>query len=442
MEQCIATVKSTGVRCEKAGHMFEGHCGVHFKSKLKSDTEFKARYEAAVAETARQRAAAEALAAARHQRMINERRQRKRDEAAAAIAAAPNMNVTNITRHANELMQFWNQRWDSVGMNDSPVYAYHCLKNISPRHDGFPALIRTTTALLYLTQGRHPEADEYENVPEAERVAALQAVTDALQAYGDLGPLARLLPRNDVYAPPVATALRRRAEAEQIRRLEAEAAARRAAAQAQLEQDLRQRPVVFQRDPEGSINLAAFANDEQSVHRSSVQATTERAIRTLLAVPLGDGQVTLEEIHAAFDNTDLIRWNGDAKEKTLMTLDHDYFNVEAFSTVYGDVLDHVWAIIRNHQYKRGLVVRLAQEVLDGRKMCTNGKMARLINVLQGFDDTVELDLTPPREHFQNKIAALAARPLDEREAAARSLFAEYNIPAAEHDVWLEPLLSE
>jgi hypothetical protein len=440
MEQCIATVKSTGARCEKSGHMFEGHCGVHFKSRLRTDAEFKARYEAAVAETARQRAAAEALAAARHQQMINQRRQRKRDEAAAAIAAAPSMNVTSITRHASELMQFWNLRWDSAGMNDTPVYAYHCLKNISPRHDGFPALIRATTALLYLTDGRHPEYDEYANVPEAERTAALQALTDALQAYGDLGPLSRLLPRNDVYASPVSTVLRRRAEAEQIRRLEAEAAARRAAAQAQLEQDLRERPVVFQRDPEGSINLAAFANDEQSVHRSSVQATTERAIHTLLAVPLGEGQVTLEEIHTAFDNPDLIRWNGEAKEKTLMTLDHDYFNVEAFSTGYGDVLDHVWAIIRNHQYKRGLVVRLAQEVLDGRKMCTNGKMARLINVLQGFDDTVEMDLTPPREHFQNKIAALAARPLEERSAAARSLFVEYNIPVEEQNVWLEPLL--
>ena len=350
------------------------------------------------------------------------------------------MCVTKITRLTSDLMQFWMQRWETPGMNDAPVYAYHCLKNISPRHNGFPTLIQAVVSLLYFTHGRHPDAEEYENVPEAERVVALQTLTDALGAYGQLGPLSTLLPRNDVYQPPVLAVIRRRAEAERIRRAEEEAAARRAAAQAQLEQDLRLRPVVFQRDPEGSVNLAAFAADEQSVHRSSVQATTERAIHTLLAIPLGEGQVTLEEIHVAFDDADLIRWSGDAKDKTLMTLDHDYFNVEAFSTVYGDVLDHVWAIIRNHQYKRGLVVRLAQEVLDGRKMCTNGKMARLINVLQGFDDTLELDLTPPREHFQNKIAALATRPLEEREAAARSLFAEYNIPIAEQDVWLEPLL--
>jgi hypothetical protein len=423
--------------------MFEGHCGVHFKSKLKSDAVFKVRYEAHVAETERLRSQAEALAVARLQAMQEERRARKRAEAGAAIDAAPDLSITKIARLAADFMQFWTSTLNSpiaIHMTDAPAYAYHVLKNMSPRHAGFPAVIRAVVTILYQTEGRHPEEADYASVPEAERRTALQNLTDALASYGDLGPLNVLLPRNDVYQPTVMAVVRRRAEAERQRRVDEEAAAHRAAAQAQFERDLRQRPVVFQRDPEGSVNLAAFAADEQSVHRSSVQATTERAIHTLLAVPLGEGQATLEEIHTAFDNTELIRWNGDAKEKTLMTLDHDYFNVEAFSTVYGDVLDHVWAIIRNHEYKRGLVVRLAQEVLDGRKMCTNGKMARLINVLQGFDDTVEMDLTPPREHFQNKIAALAARPLGEREAAARSLFAEYEIPEAEHSVWLEPLL--
>jgi hypothetical protein len=71
-------------------------------------------------------------------------------------------------------------------------------------------------------------------------------------------------------------------------------------------------------------------------------------------------------------------------------------------------------------------------------MCSNGKMARLVNVLQGYDDTLEAE--KPKELFQHAIAALMSQPLAQRESAARSLFAEYNIPEAEHGVWLEPLL--
>jgi hypothetical protein len=71
-------------------------------------------------------------------------------------------------------------------------------------------------------------------------------------------------------------------------------------------------------------------------------------------------------------------------------------------------------------------------------MCANGKMARLVNVLQGYDETLEME--PPREAFQSAIAALMNSPLAERESRARELFIEYRIPADEHDVWLEPLL--
>jgi hypothetical protein len=74
-------------------------------------------------------------------------------------------------------------------------------------------------------------------------------------------------------------------------------------------------------------------------------------------------------------------------------------------------------------------------------MCTNGKMARLVNVLQGYDESLDAP-PPPREIFQERISALMSMPLAGRAAEARSLFAEFNIPAEEHDVWLEPLLED
>jgi hypothetical protein len=125
-----------------------------------------------------------------------------------------------------------------------------------------------------------------------------------------------------------------------------------------------------------------------------------------------------------------------------MEVTNDYYNIQAFSIYYRDVLDRVWAFIDSHTYRKTLIVRLAQEVIEGRKMCSNGKMARLINVLQGFDETLEV--APSHEvlriMFQNKIAKLMEQPMENRREAAYALFSEYNIPEAEHADWLNPLL--
>jgi hypothetical protein len=109
----------------------------------------------------------------------------------------------------------------------------------------------------------------------------------------------------------------------------------------------------------------------------------------------------------------------------------------AFSVRYGDVLDRVWAFIRAHAEKNELVIRLGQEVVDGYGTCANGKMARLVNVLRGYDET--LVLNPPKEAFQEKMARLRVRPVEERGPAAAALFEEYGVAEGERGAWLEAL---
>jgi hypothetical protein len=228
-------------------------------------------------------------------------------------------------------------------------------------------------------------------------------------------------------------AAQRRAAAEEAARIAAEERRR------QLIIDLRERPVVFQRDPEGSINLTAFATDGQNVHRSSVQNATHKAVLTLLKRPLAEGQDTLPELVLDLQNPSSVRVNGvGVRERIIAEVTHDYFETEAFSVKYGDVLDRVWAYIRSHEHRGDLFIRLAQEIAEGVSQCSNGKMARLVNTLQGFDDTLEMEA--PKELFQNKIALVMSRPLAEREAEARTLFTEYSIPEVEQAAWLEPLL--
>jgi len=199
-------------------------------------------------------------------------------------------------------------------------------------------------------------------------------------------------------------------------------------------------PVVFARDPEGGVNLRAFARDGQSVHRSSVQEMAQKGVEKILAGPVhAPGTDTLFEITVAFTDT-LIHWAAGDYERTIQELHRDYEISEAFGVKYSRVLDHLWTFIKTHVERIELTRRLAEELNEGRGMCSNGKMARLVNVLQGYDETMAVTVAPQREQFQSKIAALLARPHAERRDAAMSLFTEYNIPADEHTTWLEPLL--
>ena len=185
---------------------------------------------------------------------------------------------------------------------------------------------------------------------------------------------------------------------------------------------------VFERDPDGGINLRAMAADTQSVHRSSVVSSVEAAIHRLLARPLAADQRTLDEALAVLPTPDL-------RDE----LQRDYNLAHGFGLPYAKVLDHVWGTLRAHEHKADITQRFVQELTDGRGMCHTGKLTRLVNVLAGFDDAVG-DLMPPAELFQSRFARLADRPLAEREVSARDLFREFAIPEAEQAAWLEPLL--
>jgi len=149
-------------------------------------------------------------------------------------------------------------------------------------------------------------------------------------------------------------------------------------------------------------------------------------------------QRTLEEVSTCFQVTDAIRWGKpELKERAVHEIASDYLDTMAFSVRYGDVLDRVWTFIQRHAETLQLTFRLAQEVHEGIGMCSNGKMARLVNVLQGYDETLFTE--PPKEAFQEKMARLMKRPFVERGPAAAALFEEYGIVEGERGAWLDAL---
>jgi len=297
-------------------------------------------------------------------------------------------------------------------------------------------LLKDCIQLYLMSTGYHPDYKGYSDIPAPQRQTLLEDIHAKVTSFGTINNR-DIIPKTDTWWKII----RKREREEEIRRQEeAEAAEAAAAAERRrrLNEDLRERPVVFRRDPEGSIDLAAFATDGQNIHRSSVQTATHKAVIKLMTRSLEEGQDTLPEIILDLKNPKKISVSGtDTREKMITEVTHDYFECTAFSIPYGDVIDRVWAFIRSHKDRSELFIRLAQEIAEGIGQCTNGKMARLVNVLQGFDDTLEVD--PPKEVFQEKIALLMKRPKEERVTTARALFIEFSIPEAEQAPWLESL---
>jgi hypothetical protein len=439
MPTCPA-FKKNGNACGCEGRYFENHCGRHFNSKRISDPAYRARYEAVVAandarnvermqllaQAEEQRAARRAAELEEIRRQLAQRRAERREKNQQLLDGAANANTYTILLYAQRLMKLWKD--ENIPGYDC-VKAYVCLKYMSPRHDGFLNLMRATLKIYCL--GNHPEHDTYAEVHTDEKQQTWAELTSALTPYGEFDYMTHITDM-DKHFPEIQR--RRAAEAEIA------AAAAAAARHEQLLRDLNERPVVFRRDPEGSINLAAFAQDTQSVHRSSVQNATQKAVMVLISRQTIEGQDTLPEIVNAFNNIRIVRFNSEkSKQITITEITNDYFNTEAFSIMYGDVLDRVWAYIREHTERRELTIRLAQEVVEGLGQCSNGKMARLVNVLMGYDETIESP-APTRELFMARIAMVAKQAIDERENQARALFEEFAIPAEEHAVWLQPLL--
>jgi predicted house-cleaning noncanonical NTP pyrophosphatase (MazG superfamily) len=182
-------------------------------------------------------------------------------------------------------------------------------------------------------------------------------------------------------------------------------------------------------DPVNSIDLRAFAFDSQSVHRASVQTAMEASLNKLRAVPLPEGMDALEE-YLVIDN-----------ELNPYTLIHDYTTLTISLTSgpvsYGNMFNHLWAYIRSHEHKEELVKRLTEELGDSLDVCANGKLARLVNVVEGYMEGVST--TSSKELFQNRMAIVAKMEPSERLKEATKAFQEFGIPEGERGAWMEAL---
>lgn len=185
---------------------------------------------------------------------------------------------------------------------------------------------------------------------------------------------------------------------------------------------------------EDAGNLQAFAEDPQSVHRAPVSEQTNRGLDVLLAVAVPPETKTLEEIATA--------WTGRSHVKRI-TADMRRWYARSTCREDGDwlykrTLDGLWTMIKASEHRVELTQRLFEESDDACKMCCDGHITRLVNVMVGFDDR----FNPPvsqAELVQQQMAAIGAKDISVEEKALEAWVAleGLGVPEVDRVAWID-----
>jgi hypothetical protein len=182
--------------------------------------------------------------------------------------------------------------------------------------------------------------------------------------------------------------------------------------------------------------LEAMARDRQNVHTVAVSQLTRSGMEILLETPVSSDQDTLKEIEEVWEQT---------RTRSLRMVLSDmrrWYNVQTCRTeddwLYRRTLDGLWSYIKQSPVRDELVGRLWEECYESVRMCCDGHLSRLCNVLCGFLE----EFKPPvsaGELLQQKISAIAEKeiPVEDKVGEAWAVFEELSIPMEQREAWID-----
>ena len=198
-------------------------------------------------------------------------------------------------------------------------------------------------------------------------------------------------------------------------------------------------PQVFRADQ----REAQLANDNQNVHTQEISKQMKDSIDLLLAVEVPATQTnTFNELAASW-----VRLAKDTTEANAVYADAvAWWNRPTIfnegDRLYRKCLRGLWWTIKNYkgEVRAELEKRLWQECKEAAlpySVCTQGHMARLSNVMVGFDDAFAPPV-PVGEILQQKMAAISEMDIEYEKQIelAEAVLAELKIPQEEHKNWL------
>ena len=188
---------------------------------------------------------------------------------------------------------------------------------------------------------------------------------------------------------------------------------------------------------------AQLAHDNQNVHTPEITKQMKDSLDILLAVEVPESQqATCKEILASW----LKQGRPEPEVNTVYNDMVGWWNrtmiYKVNDKLYKKCLRGLWWTIKGYtgETRVELEKRLWDECRDAAipySVCTQGHMARLSNVMVGFDEAF-VPPVPVGEVLQQKMAAIYAMDIeyDKQIEMAEGVLAELKIPHEEHKNWL------
>jgi len=192
--------------------------------------------------------------------------------------------------------------------------------------------------------------------------------------------------------------------------------------------------------PMGAIQR--LANDRQNVHTAPVVKQTNAGEEKLLSVRTDGKPVGLRVLRS------FVLHGGSMQNFLRVANDVEHWYSATTCRTPGDrlysrLLEGLWTLIEQQpEAQRGeLKTRLWQEATESVGMCCEGHIARLVNVMSGFDEAFRPRVSVG-EAIQSKMAEIAGKEhlsAGQKVAVARAFLTELALPPEEQVPWLEAL---
>jgi hypothetical protein len=201
--------------------------------------------------------------------------------------------------------------------------------------------------------------------------------------------------------------------------------------------------------PQVPRGLRMLAQDNQNVHTREVNQQTEDGIRRLCEVAVSPTQDTRKALVGVWCVTLPDGWE---KIYTVYRDIEKWFAVQHCRTVQPQVPDKLYyrtlrglvayiLKVENPETRNELFKRAYEECRESVDMCCDGHLARLVNVLVGFDDAFKPPVTQG-DLIQNRMSAINAMSAssDEKVRLANAFFTDLGVGVDDRAPWIAALV--
>ncbi len=146
---------------------------------------------------------------------------------------------------------------------------------------------------------------------------------------------------------------------------------------------IRKLTLLTERRRQAQLNIY---NDSQNVHNHTIQKSISESIQNIIS---DKPDISFEEMIGEILGSNIL--TNDVKNMLI-----DFSNSTdihmAVGITFKELLLSVWSVIRNHIDKDNILEVLNVEMTDSICKCFTGRISRLINSLNGFDDRVNITI--------------------------------------------------